>query len=324
MERDFPFSDDRRPLGYLGRLPITVSNLVIAANGALLLLLLILAGSMGRPLGQAMAYLELSPRRVVENFEAWRLLTYPLGETTWGILTTTFSMLAFYFWGNEVEQCLGRRVYGWSLVLLWFVPAAFVMGLYPFDPTAVYGGASAFYLSIVFAFTVLYPSTEVFMRMEARWIGMSLVIFSLFMALIYREWTLLLALFVSFVTCFVVLRRLGYMHSYLQSTWGQGAAQYPSEGYRNSVARDFLREQERMRKLASLESHSFEGVGTRSKTQHAVVPEQLVEEEPQDVYEVIDPLLEKITQHGLESLTAAERASLESARLRLMEMEDKK
>jgi hypothetical protein len=114
------------------------------------------------------------------------------------------------------------------------------------------------------------------------------------------------------------------MQTYLHSPWGSDAAQYPSEGYRNSVERDFLREQERMRKLASLETHAFEGVSTRSKTQHAVVPEQLVEEEPEDVYEVIDPLLEKIAQHGLASLTAAERTSLESARLRLLEMEGKK
>jgi membrane associated rhomboid family serine protease len=324
MERDFPFSDDRRPLGYLGRVPLTVSNLIICANGAFLLSLLIAASTQGgHVLGQVSRFLQLEPRAVIEHFEAWRLLTYPLAEDAWGVLCTVVAMGAYYVAGNEVEQYLGRRVYTLLLVALWFVPSAFIVALYPFEPVANYGGALAFYMSVAFAATVLYPTSEVFMRIEARWLGAGMIALALLMALAYREWTLLLALTVSFLTCFVVLRRLGHMHTYMHTAWGAGNAPYENEGYHNRLARDFQRDQERMRKLASMEPHSYEGVGTRSKIQHAVAQERLVEEEPEDPYDVIDPLLEKISQHGLEGLTAAERTTLENARLRIMESERK-
>jgi hypothetical protein len=43
---------------------------------------------------------------------------------------------------------------------------------------------------------------------------------------------------------------------------------------------------------------------------------------PRDPVDAIDPILEKISTHGLHSLTPAERARLEKARAALLQKED--
>jgi hypothetical protein len=47
------------------------------------------------------------------------------------------------------------------------------------------------------------------------------------------------------------------------------------------------------------------------------------DDEPADPHRVIDPLLEKISRHGLASLTRREREQLEQARAVLLGREDR-
>ncbi|HEX8281228.1 MAG TPA: DUF6576 domain-containing protein, partial [Chthoniobacterales bacterium] len=56
------------------------------------------------------------------------------------------------------------------------------------------------------------------------------------------------------------------------------------------------------------------------KPKFKVVPKPAVRRvvEPQDVYESIDPLLEKISKSGINSLTASERRALDRARNQLL------
>jgi hypothetical protein len=147
--------------------------------------------------------------------------------------------------------------------------------------SGTYYGSDAVHFAVFVAFVMIYPAAEIFFGIQARWIAIALVGIYTLHMLAYRQWVNL---------------------SILWWSCGVAALWMMREGVRTfslpSVSNLPLRRPERRSKPASREPVK-EG----------------------ELYESIDPILEKIARQGIGSLTRGEREKLERVRAALLAKE---
>lgn len=194
-----------------------------------------------------------------------------------------FGVLFLFFAGNEVEKYLGRKRYITLLGLLWFFPPL-VMSAWqsPALPPFYYGSID-FTAAFVIAFATLYPNLEYWGWVPMKWVAAACLFLSSLGYLPRHNWTGLVILWGMCAIAFAYVR------------WLQLGAELP-------------------RPLLAL------GKIFRRKPKFKVVPRETSPRE--EVHDSIDPLLDKISKHGLSSLTAREKAQLERARKSLLEKKD--
>ena len=283
-----PFENDR-PLGYFGRHPVYFTTLIVASHVAALLGCTLLFSF---NLGGVVESLHFSSDAVRDHLALWQFFTYPFAYLPHSIGALLLFALQMYFFvwmaGREIERFLGRRTFAtiyFALILVTPVLltlVSFVTG----KATYFRDNSMLLHLSLIVVYARIYPAAEfgfIIVTITARWVAILLLaIFSInFLAL--HQWTYLLALWASAAVAY----------------FGTGLAGVGDELplFANLRQRLQARSAPRLARTKVL---------TRGDV------------EPIDALDSVDPVLEKISKHGMSSLTQSERATLERARASLL------
>jgi membrane associated rhomboid family serine protease len=195
---------------------------------------------------------------------------------------TLIQLVLLAFFGRDVEKFIGRRSFAWLYaVLVLAIPVLLSVLSFLGVESGSYSGSDAVHFAIFVAFAMIYPGAEIFFGIQARWIAIALLGIYTLQMLAYRQW---ISLSILWWEC------------------GVSAAWMMREGVRSfslpSVSTIPVKRPERRSKPARRE------------------PEKEVE-----LYDSIDPILEKIARQGIGSLTRGEREKLERVRAALLEKE---
>jgi membrane associated rhomboid family serine protease len=195
---------------------------------------------------------------------------------------TLIQLVLLAFFGRDVEKFIGRKAFAWLYaVLILSIPVLLSLLSFLGIESGTYYGSDAVHFAVFVAFVMIYPGAEIFFGIQARWIAIALLGIYTLQMLAYRQWINL---------------------SILWWSCGLAALWMMREGVRTfslpSVSNLPLRRPERHSKPANREPVK-EG----------------------ELYESIDPILEKIARQGIGSLTRGEREKLERVRAALLAKE---
>jgi len=209
----------------------------------------------------------------------WQIVTYAFVHQP--DLWFAIGLLMLFFFGREVEKFIGRRAFITLYASLLILPTL-VLTLWGLSGRVLYGDSSAVHFGIFIAFAAIYPGVELLFRIQAKWIALVFGAISTLQLLAANAWPHLL----------VFLLSVGYALIFIR-------------------ARGIGPELEWLTNLKS----KFQ-----PKPKFQVVPRSSPRRvvEPEDVHQSIDPLLEKISKSGINSLTANERRALDRARNELL------
>ncbi len=271
-------SDDYQPVAWMGRYPIHVTTLLVITHVICMIIGCLLI-AVGA--GSFLGVLTFDSAQVLYGGRLWQIATYALVHSPSTLIWFAIEMYMLFAFGREVERFIGRRAFIALYVLLLLVPPLLltVWGLWQRTGLA---GSATIHFAIFIAFAAIYPNVELFLRIMAKWVALIFVAAYSLQLLAYHGWAELAVLWLSVALAygFVQLRGAGPELAWL--------TQWTSRW--------------------------------RSKRSLSVVPRptgrQVVE--PENIYESIDPVLDKISKSGIGSLTASERRALDRARNRLL------
>ncbi len=224
----------------------------------------------------------------------WQLLTYMfLHGGLWHIL---INLLILWFIGREVEYFIGPK-YFTRLFLLGGLFGALLWLVFNLDSRVPVVGASAGVLACVIAFATLFPDRELTfllwfiipVRIKAKYLALILVAFDVVPLLQGAQSNIAhLAHLGGAAFGYIYIKQLGYGQApgWLRALLGIGTALKP-----------------RPRQPAGPGSRPAR---PRKGSARDLSPEAYIKEQ-------VDPILEKISREGMQSLTAAERRILDSA-----------
>jgi membrane associated rhomboid family serine protease len=276
-------SNDYQPLGYLGRIPLYVTTLLVIIYVAVMVALALLEAGNVPDFTHLLVY---DPDSVLRHFQFWRFFTYPLVD--FPSIWFAVEMYLLYSFGREVERFIGRASFGMlylSLVVagpcLLTAAATFLPGL----PLLI--GSQTVNFALFIAFCSIYPNVEIFFTLKAKWIAAVLLGISSLQLLAGHE---IVRLLVFWATCLTAFLFIKYLRGHIR--------------FRFSL-REYLRRRRSRRNLRPLPRPRPVSTGRPPAPR-------------EDVLESIDPLLDKIAKHGIASLTEREREKLEQARAELL------
>ena len=194
-----------------------------------------------------------------------------------------FSMLFFYWSATEVEKFLGRRRFLLLFALLLATPPAVISIWSLFGVHWIYAGPYELSIGMFIAFATLYPNVEWFGWVTLKWLAFAGIVLAAMQNLPTHSWGTLSVLLTMCAVAFLYIRSL----------------------------------QER---IAAPEWWTGLKSKFQPKPKFHVVPRSIPRRavEPEDIHQSIDPLLEKISKSGINSLTASERRALDRARNQLL------
>lgn len=260
--------------GWLARVG-SVTNLLLIITIAVFLVQLAFAAAHSFLLSDLLA---LNARRFLHGF-VWQPVTYMFlhdAGDPWHII---FNMLGLWFFGREIEHFIGQK-YFTRLYLLGGVAGAALWFAFSFSaPSSVLLGASAAVLACVIAFATLFPNREVllfFIPIPAK----------------------ILALIIVALDLVPVMTGAGSKVAHLAHLGGAafGYLYIKNLGYGQTPAW-----MEWLQKL-----------GRSLRPRQKPRPRDLSPDEY--MRESVDPILDKISREGMQSLTRRERKILESAK----------
>ncbi len=295
----FERSDDYQPLFWVGGRPVHVTPLLVFLHIAALMVCSVLQGL-------PVYYMRFSSDAVLHHWALWQPFTYAFAHLLGDLqdtITFLFEMGFLFVCGREVERYFGRKIFA-TLYLAMLLTAPVVLLTYSSlaHHDVMYVRSSLLHFGVFVAFATLLPGAQLYGYVAAKWVAIALLV-------------LLTAAFFS---------RAGYED--LMVLWSTSAVAYFGVRYASVGGEAFsffgnLRERF-PRKTA------LRGVRPRLKPRRAIDTSEPPEPvgavssyRGGDVHESIDPLLDKISKHGLASLTHSERATLERARVSLLRKE---
>lgn len=272
-------SEDYRPLFWFGGRPVHATTFLVALHSIAFVVVAILVAALGViPVFDALR-LDTS---LVWVGQVWRLFSYVFVDPaffTEHYPNFLLYMIALFFCGREVEKFIGRSAFLWIYLALILVPALMVSLLGLWQP---FGYLECFDLIFGFfiAFATLYPGVCLWFSIPLTNFWLAWIFLTLFslVALAQHDLNGLLMLWLSSGTAYLGIRFCG---------GGRGM----------EWLTDWL-EERRMAKL------------TRQRNFKVVRQKRDAES--------IDAILDKISQHGMNSLSEQERAALEEARAHLI------
>ncbi len=194
-----------------------------------------------------------------------------------------FSLLFLYVAGLEVEKYLGRTRFLQLGGLLIAAPVVVLLLWHAAGVASVHAGSYEFSIGLFIAFATLYPNMEWFGFIPLKWLAFAgLVLAS--MSYLPGGWVGMSILWSVSALSFGFVR-------FLQHDGAEQVSELLAKKFRRS------------------RRESTKATARRRE------PEA-------DSIESIDPILDKIAQHGIGSLTAKERARLERARAALLARQD--
>ena len=194
---------------------------------------------------------------------------------------TFFSIfnVLFMFWsGSEVEKYLGRRRFLQLIGTLLLIPPMVISVWSLFGVHWLYYESYEFSIGLFIAFATLYPNVQWFGWVPLKWLAFVGLFLGSMQQLPRHEWGHLSVLWIVCAASFVFIRLLQRGIS-IFDFFGHIQFFKPKPKF-HIVTRD--------------------------------VPRRTVE--PESIHESIDPVLEKISKFGINSLTASERRALDRAR----------
>lgn len=228
-------------------------------------------------------YLQLTSWGVQHHFY-WQFFTYMFLHA--GVLHLLFNLLMLYFFGNEVETAIGSRRFLQMYILGGIVGGLLWYGFNFHSPRGIVGASSAVY-SVVIAFATLYPNRPITL----------LLFFILPVTLLAKYWA-------------IVVVALSILFSIDGGSDGIGHLAHLggiAVGYFfiKALTNDRWRFRIQWPKMKS------NSVSKKiSKLYSPVKKDEFIQQR-------IDPILDKIAEHGIQSLTQEERRLLNEAKDRL-------
>ena len=271
-------SDDYKPVTWVGRYPIDVTTLLVGIHIGLMLVAVFLVTFERSWL---LEVLKFDSAQVLQSGAVWQLATYAFVHPPAGLLWFAVEMYLLFFFGREVERYIGRRSFIWLYALLLLGPSIFLT-IWGLGQRVGLPGSAALHFAVFIAFATIHPEAEFLLRLTAKWVAIILAAIYTLQLLAYHVWWELAVLWLSIGTAFFFIRLRGIGP---ELVW-----------WDNLVG-------------------SF-----KPKPKFTVVqkPSSRRTVEPESVHESIDPILEKISKHGIDSLTSSERGILDRARNRLL------
>ena len=230
--------------------------------------------------GAILDLLHFDSSRVLGSGQVWRLATYAFVHSPSMLLWFAIEMYMLFVFGREVEKFIGQRPYVMLYLVLLFAPSV-MLTLWGLSERTGLAGSPALHFGIFVAFATIYPSAELLLRITAKWTALILAAIYTLQLLAFHAWTDLAVVWVSIATAFVFVRLRGVGPELI---WWE----------------NFKRRLQPKPKLK------------------IVVKPTAGRREEGDVYESIDPILDKIARSGIGSLTPNERRMLDRARNRLL------
>jgi membrane associated rhomboid family serine protease len=210
--------------------------------------------------------------------EIWRVLTYGLVNPP--SLDFVIDMAMIGWFGREVERVYGRRSFLSLYGCLYLISPLIFTVAGRWLPASMSGESGA--LALFVAFAVIYPDVPMFFSLMAKWVAAILVGIYTLMALSGHAWVSLITLWATVGFAFAFVR------------WKQGKLTLPT-----------VRLWEKKPKLRVLPD--LKPVAAAPLNARKIEP-----------MEEVDALLDKIAKSGIRSLSAKERARLETARAELL------
>lgn len=276
---------DCRPITWVGKVPVYLATCIAAAH-AVAMALTAIAMSIGGPvlMNRILEPLIFNPETVFRSGQIWQFVTYAFVNPPdiWAVLQ--IYLLAVF--GAQVEQFVGRRAFGWFYAMLVIGVPVLLLALQLFGIESIYMGAGTANFAVFIAFALIYPAADVFFGLTAKWLAIILLALNSLQTLAASAWAMMAVLWWE---CAI---------AYMWMKWS-GVRGFSVPGF-SAVAEKFRRKP----KLRVVRADE-------------VAPAR---REP-EVHESIDPILEKISKHGMASLTKSEKARLEKARAELIEKE---
>ncbi len=298
--RNFGESDD--PWFRVGQVAVTTTVIVSAMSVAYMFVWAF--EGFDRPITTKLLLNAGSRHGTVGGGEIWRLVTWPL--PTEPSLWTLLLVAVFWMLGSQLEALMGRRRFTFFLLVLTVVPALVMTAL---EFTDIFGfayGLRYVELGILVAFATQYSSIRFWPGIPAWGLAGIIVGMAMLQAISnQRGYELVLTVTMAFLAP-LMLRALGHAEQHewipkfpLPAKLGGGPNHRPPTRQRK-------RSQPRQR-----------------STHLSSVPPP--PPPPGDVaaQAKIDALLDKMGEHGLESLTEAERRTLEDLSKRLRDRRDR-
>jgi rhomboid family protein len=218
---------------------------------------------------------------VWQRGEFWQLGTYAFVHSPSALLWFAVEMYMLFVFGREVERFIGRRAFIVLYLFLLLAPTV-LLSLWGLSDRAGIAGSPALHFGIFIAFATIYPNVELLLRIQAKWVALALAAISTLQLLAYRDWSAMAVLWLSIAAAFFFIRLRGAGPELVW--WSDLKSRWQPKPKFHVVPRS--------------------------------APRRVME--PENVHESIDPVLEKISKQGINSLTASERRALDRARARLL------
>src|SRR5579872_3878181 len=237
----------------------------------------------------------------IKHKHLWQLLTFQFMHSTpwpWHVL---FNCLGLYFFGRPMEETLGRKkflaLYLGSGIVGGVVQLLATLALRHADGPVV--GASAGVMGVFAAYATLYPMRE-------------LTVFLYFFPLTLRaQYLFWLALFLAVVGTIIpsggvanaahlggLLMGMAFIH------WDISSQQQPGRW------RPFQSRQRKLELVKAASKRTDRVTRPKKTVQADLPPSEFISKE-------VDPILDKISAHGIQSLTERERQILQAARTKM-------
>jgi len=302
---------EEEPLFHLGEFPVRLITLLVALHsGAMVAATLVLAAGHSAWL-EALAYSSVA----VAHGQVWRLFTYAFsytaenGPSVWFL----FEMVMLYYFGKEVENGLGWKRFAILYAGLILIGPLLLQAFGYAGIAQTLTGAQEVNFAIFAAFVAMHPGAQFFFGMAARWVFVGLLTISALQLLADHHAPRVLVLVSSCVLAIQLMRRAGFEESMFGFTF-----RWSLPGLAKRTAR-FSAMPGGISSAAKARAKGGKG----SSKGHAASSEVRTSKSPSvpfvDPEVEMDRLLEKISHQGINSLSEAERASLEQARQAILQ-----
>ena len=293
--RNFGESDD--PWFRLGQLAVTTTVIVSALSVAYMFVWAF--EGFGWPITTKLMLYSGAAYGSVGEGQIWRLVTWPI-PTGPGLLTLLL-IAVFWMLGSQLEALMGRIRFTFFLGVLTVVPALAMTAL---EFTDVYGhayGLRYVELGVLIAFATHYSNVRFWPGIPAWALAWIIVGMAVLQAISNQQRYELVLTVTMAALAPLVLRALGHaeQHEWLPKL--PLPARLSGRPYRRPPPRQQRRTQPRKSHLSSVPPPPAD-VAAQAK---------------------IDALLDKMSDHGLESLTETERRTLEDLSKRLRDRRDR-
>lgn len=296
----FERSDDYQPLFWVGGRPVHVTTLLVGLHLGALLICSVLQGL---PV-QAMAF---SSNAVLHHWALWQPLTYAFDHLLGDLSDTIMflvEMVLLFQWGREVERYFGRKIFTTLyLAMLFTAPVVLLTFSMVAHVNVIFARSGLLHFGVFVAFATIYPSAQFFWGIASKWVAIAIAALLSVAFFSRADYAELMVLWSTIAVAYYGVRYAsvgGEAFAFI----GHLRERFP----RKTTPRGVRPRLKPRRAIDS--SEPAEPVGAISSYRAAG-----------DVHDSIDPLLDKISKHGLASLTHSERATLERARVSLLRKE---